>query len=45
MRLVFELLNASFRPEPVGYMVDIAGRVQTQTFLLPVPMVGVEADF
>ncbi|HEX8108233.1 MAG TPA: hypothetical protein VF516_10925, partial [Kofleriaceae bacterium] len=44
-RLFFELQNATFLPEPLGYRVDGFGagqRVVEDTLLLPLPLVGLE---
>jgi hypothetical protein len=45
MRLTLEVINAALRDEAIGYEYDyVTDKVKQQTFALPVPMVGLEAD-
>lgn len=45
LRLTLEVINAALRDEVIGYEYDYATeKVQPETFALPVPMIGLEAD-
>jgi hypothetical protein len=43
-RLVIEMQNAALRPENVGWTLTEDERITPDRFVLPIPMIGFEAD-